>query len=298
MQDTRSKPLVSFLVPCFNYARYLPECIQSIQKQTFRDFEILILDDASTDETPQLANTLTKADSRISYHRHDKNIGHLQNYNFGLEQAQGELIWLISADDALASPDVLAGFVEAFERYPRLGYAFCRVQCMDADSQPYDKFIPNPQGGVSLPTQPTLFKGHDLYRQLIKANFVPAPSTIARKACYNQYGLFHPNLTHSGDWYNWLVFCLDWDVWFDPTAMVYYRKHQQNMHLTYEKPRYALENSLLCYTELEAFLNSKNYPVELVQQCQFARLQFMHKNAFSLNCREKLTRLYGKLLLK
>ncbi len=298
MQNTPStNPQVSFLVPCFNYARYLSACIQSIQAQTFQDFEILILDDASTDETPQLADTLTKADARISYYRHDQNIGHLQNYNFGIERAQGDLIWLISADDALACPDVLAGFVQRFTQHPKLGFAFCRVQCMDADGQPYDKFIPNPRG-VALPSQPKLFKGRELFPQLIKANFVPAPSTIARKACYEQYGLFHPQLTHSGDWYNWLLFCLDWDVWFEPATKVYYRKHQQNMHLTYEKPRHALENTLLCYQALEAFLIAQHYPGTLLQQSRLARLQFMHKNGFELTLSQKLTRITCKLLSK
>jgi glycosyltransferase involved in cell wall biosynthesis len=297
VQHTNSNPLVSFLVPCFNYARYLTECIQSIQKQTFQNFEILILDDASSDETAQLATELTQADARISYFRHEKNIGHLNNYNFGLERAKGALVWLISADDALADADILECFVSTFEQHPKLGFAFCRVQCMDEHSQPYQKFIPNPQG-VSLPLQPTVFKGRELFRQLIKANFVPAPSTIARKACYSQYGFFHPQLTHSGDWYNWLLFCLDWDVWFEPEAKVYYRKHQQNMHLTYEKPQHALENTLLCYQELEAFLKIHHYPQILIQQCEWARLQFMHKNGFALNLGQKLTRLSGKLWLQ
>lgn len=298
MQDGPSiSPQVSFLVPCFNYARYLRACIQSIQAQTFQNFEILILDDASTDETPRLAAELRATDSRIAYFRHEQNLGHLKNYNFGIERAKGDLIWLISADDALADADVLSGFVQRFIQHPTLGFAFCRVQCMDADGQPYDKFIPNPET-IALPSQPTLFKGHQLFRQLIKANFVPAPSTIARKACYEQYGLFHPQLTHSGDWYNWLLFCLDWDVWFEPAAKVYYRKHQQNMHLTYQKPRHALENTLLCYQALEAFLKTQNYPETLLQQSRSARLQFMHKNGFRMTLREKSRRIIGKFLSK
>lgn len=290
-------PIVSFLVPCFNYAQFLRECIDSICSQSFQDFEILILDDASSDETPQLAKRFVEADSRVIYFRHEQNIGHLQNYNFGIDKAKGELIWLISADDVLADKDILATFIQSFEKYPKLGFAFCRVQCIDEQSQPYDKFIPNPES-VFLPTRATLLRGHDLFRQLINSNFVPAPSTIARKACYTQFGMFHSQLTHSGDWFNWLQFTLDWDVWFVPEAKVYYRKHQQNMHLTYEKPRHALENTLLCYQELERFLIMHHYSRAFIWRCRFARLQYMHRHGFSMSLNDKLSRLGAKLFLK
>jgi glycosyltransferase involved in cell wall biosynthesis len=268
--------------------------VDSIRRQTFADFELLILDDASTDETPALARALEQEDERIRYIRHEQNVGHLTNYNLGIEQSRGELIWLISADDCLASERVLEDFVNAFKQYPRLGFAFSRVQCIDADSTPYEKYIPRKQDS-SLPYQPTLFPGHALFKLLLPGNFIPAPGAIARKACYEQYGHFHPALTHSGDWYNWLLFSLDWDVYYDPSPRVYYRKHQQNMHMTYEKPRHALENSLLCYTELEAYLKARKYPRELRRQVLLAKLQFKRKNGFDMSVPEKLLRLYGKL---
>ncbi len=78
---------VSFLVPCFNYAAYLTNCIQSITRQSFQDFEILILDDASTDNTPQIVEVLQQTENRIRYFRHENNNGHLLNYNFGIEKS-------------------------------------------------------------------------------------------------------------------------------------------------------------------------------------------------------------------
>lgn len=287
-------PVLTFLIPCFNYARYLPECVASIQAQSYTDWELLILDDASTDETPALAQELANQDNRIQYHRHPQNIGHLANYNEGIERAQGELIWLISADDCLAHPNVVEEFVNQFQANPKLGFAFSRVQCIDEHSQPYEKFIPR-QGYEHLPTEASLLQGKDFFTMLLKENFVPAPGAVARKVCYKRVGNFHMALTHSGDWYNWLTFSLDWDVYYQPQAKVYYRKHQQNMHMTYEKPRHAIENTLLCYTELEQYLRQGHYPKELLHKTELAKLQFKRKNGFSLSLPEKLTRLTGKL---
>jgi glycosyltransferase involved in cell wall biosynthesis len=287
-------PSVTFLVPCYNYARYLRECVASIQLQTLTDWELLILDDASTDETPELADSLAADDPRIRYYRHPENIGHLANYNDGIERAQGELIWLISADDCLASPTVAEEFLGQFQSNPKLGFAFCRVQCIDEHSTPYDKFIPR-ANYEHLPEQATLFEGHSFFGRLVKENFVPAPGAIARKRCYEQYGKFHMALTHSGDWYNWLLFALNWDVYYQPEAKVYYRKHQQNMHMTYAKPRQALENTLLCYTELQRYLKQGHYPAALQRKTELAKLQFMNKNGFRLSAPEKLSRMVGKL---
>ncbi|MCE3233914.1 MAG: putative glycosyltransferase protein [Vampirovibrio sp.] len=289
------KPYVSFLIPCFNYARYLRECLDSILNQSFTNFEVLILDDASTDETPELAREIAATDSRVQYYRHEKNIGHLNNYNFGIQKAQGELIWLISADDYLASGTILESFTQQFQAHPQLGYAFCRVQCMDEHSNPYPKFIPRLEE-KSLSSEPHLYPGRALFRELVKGNFIPAPSVLARKACYQQYGHFHSELTHSGDWYNWLLFSLDWDVYYDPEPKVYYRKHNQNMHMTYQKPRHALDNSLLCYLELEKFLKKHQYPAVLLRSAYLAKLYFMKKNGYPVSPLGKLFLLYGKMM--
>ena len=268
---------LTFLVPCYNYAQYLTECVSSIQAQTFQDWELLILDDASTDDTPAIAERLANEDSRIRYYRHEQNIGHLANYNWGIQKAAGELIWLISADDCLASHSIAEEFVTQFQTNPALGFGFCRVQCIDGNSDPYDKKIPRNAYHLLPETKSQVFSGHTFFRRLIQENFVPAPSTVARKICYSESGLFRSELTHSGDWFNWLVFSLGRDVYYDPDPKVYYRKHNNNMHLTYEKPRQALENTLLCYQMVEDYLYTNDYSRQLKQALRFAKAKFMKK---------------------
>jgi glycosyltransferase involved in cell wall biosynthesis len=118
---------VSFVLPTYNYAQYLTICVHSILAQDYDNLDIVIVDDASSDDTPAVARQLCAEDSRVSYFRHEVNVGPVNNWNTCLEKATGELVWLISADDVLSSPQVLSRLVQRFAEYPNLGFAFCRA---------------------------------------------------------------------------------------------------------------------------------------------------------------------------
>src|SRR5579875_3105196 len=117
-------PTVSFVVPCYKLAHLLPQCLDSILGQSYGDLEVLLMDDCSPDDTPAVAARY-QHDKRVRYIRHQKNVGHLRNYNHGIRQARGKYIWLISADDYLRLPYALERYVSFLERHPRVGFAFC-----------------------------------------------------------------------------------------------------------------------------------------------------------------------------
>ena len=81
-------PTVSYIVPCFKLGHLLPDCVDSILGQSHRDFEIIILDDCSPDDTPAVAARFR--DSRVRYVRNTENLGHLRNYNKGIELSRGK----------------------------------------------------------------------------------------------------------------------------------------------------------------------------------------------------------------
>src|SRR5437867_11613644 len=91
-------PLVSFIVPCFNYGRYLSDCVRSIlgQEGNF-DFEALLIDDASTDDTAEVIRSFS--DPRIRVISHSSNMGHISTINEGLREARGAFIARIDPDD-------------------------------------------------------------------------------------------------------------------------------------------------------------------------------------------------------
>src|SRR5262245_13776741 len=80
-------PTVSFVVPCYGLAHLLPECVHSILRQSYRDFEVLIMDDCSPDDTATVAKSFR--DERVRHIRNEANIGHLRNYNTGISLARG-----------------------------------------------------------------------------------------------------------------------------------------------------------------------------------------------------------------
>lgn len=94
-----SAPTVSVVMPAYNAERFLADAIQSILAQTFRDFELLIIDDGSTDKTPNLLEAFASTDPRIRVHRHEVNRGMTAAMNQGVKMARGRLVARMDADD-------------------------------------------------------------------------------------------------------------------------------------------------------------------------------------------------------
>ncbi len=95
-------PLISVIVPCYNYGRFLAETIGSLQRQTYANWECIIVDDGSTDDSAEKAKALAAADPRVKYY-FQKNAGLSAARNTGLQKASGDFIQFLDADDLLAS---------------------------------------------------------------------------------------------------------------------------------------------------------------------------------------------------
>jgi glycosyltransferase involved in cell wall biosynthesis len=215
------KPKVSFIVPCYNLAHLLTECVDSILAQTYRDFEILIMDDASPDNTADVARSFQ--DPRVKHIRNNPNLGHLRNYNKGIELAQGDYIWLISADDRLRKPYALNRYVDALEKYPAVGYAFCPGIGLESNVET-DVLEWTTNGPKDFVRGGRVFLEH-----LVRSNRVLAPSGLVRRECYSKAGVFPLDLPYSGDWYLWCLFALYFDVAYFAEPMVNYRLHPISM---------------------------------------------------------------------
>ena len=125
-------PKVTVCIPTFNRAGYLQEAIQSVLDQSFTDFELLVSDNASTDDTADVVASF--ADSRIRYHRHTENIGIGGNHRACAELTQTEWIAFLSDDD-LFQPDHIAGAFAALAQYPKAIYYACAIE-MFGDCEP------------------------------------------------------------------------------------------------------------------------------------------------------------------
>ena len=96
--NTSKEPLISVIVPVYNIIPYLSRCVESLRKQTYRNLEILLIDDGSTDDTPALCDRLAEEDMRIRVF-HKENGGPSSARNFGLEQAKGDYVGFVDSDD-------------------------------------------------------------------------------------------------------------------------------------------------------------------------------------------------------
>src|SRR5262245_43985084 len=163
-------PKVTFIVPCFKLAHLLPDCVNSILGQTFGDFEILIMDDCSPDNTPEVARSF--GDPRVKHVRNEPNLGHLRNYNKAIEMAAGEYLWLISADDRLRRPYVLEQYLRVLEANPGVGFAFCPGYALQGNVE--TEMV----GWATLDSPDTILDGRVFLKRLLESNCVLAPSGI------------------------------------------------------------------------------------------------------------------------
>ena len=127
-------PKVSVLIPTYNYARYLPEAIESVLEQDFRDFELLISDDCSTDNSAEVIARYAARDGRIRFQIHPKNLGMVENWNWCLSQARGEYIKFVFGDDKLLSPSAIGKMAALMESDPAISLVSTASKVIDARS--------------------------------------------------------------------------------------------------------------------------------------------------------------------
>lgn len=132
--STSIAPRVSVLVPAWNDGSYIDAALRSLAAQTWRDFEVVVADDGSTDDTPQVAAAWAARDSRFRVLRSDTNRGMTENWNAALRAARGELVTKLDADDA-AAPDFLAALLPELDD-PTVAAAFCRTVECDEELRP------------------------------------------------------------------------------------------------------------------------------------------------------------------
>jgi glycosyltransferase involved in cell wall biosynthesis len=142
-------PRVTVGMPVFNGERFLPEALDSVLAQTFRDFELVVSDNASTDGTEQICRSYMCRDPRIRYYRSGTNRGAAWNHNRVFELARGEYFKWWSHDD-LCAPEFLEQCVAVLDNDPGVVLCFPRTQMVDAERQPLTKYASRAASADSL----------------------------------------------------------------------------------------------------------------------------------------------------
>ena len=217
---------VTVVVPCYNYGRFLPEVVATILKQERVDARVIIVDDASTDDSATIAQRLAAADSRIDVVIHAENQGHIRTYNDGLERVLTPYAALLSADDLLV-PGALARATDLMTHRPEVGMVYGRPLAF-TDSAPTPSI---PSGfGASW----TVWRGQEWIGWAARRGrcFILSPEVVIRTEAMNSVGFYNPELPHSGDLEYWLRVAAQWDIGrVNGFAQAMYREHGVNMHL-------------------------------------------------------------------
>lgn len=225
-------PKVSIIVPNYNHQRYLTERLNSIFNQTFDDFEVIILDDASTDQSKEVLNRFSSHPKVSKILFNEINSGSpFQQWKKGISFAKGELIWIAESDD-FANISFLDVLVSKFEEAPEAGLAYCQSCKIDSENNQY--------GAIDWWTDELdankwrsdyVNSGQNECEQfLLHKNTIPnASAVLVRKSLLFRALAEMTPMKLSGDWQVWVRILLQSDVVFSSQVLNYFRFHQASV---------------------------------------------------------------------
>lgn len=223
-EKSTTNPLVSVIVASYNHERYIEKCINSLFKQTYKNIEILVIDDCSSDSTWEKLNKFN--DSRLSIQRNKNNLGTVSTINKLIEKSKGEYIAFIGSDDYWKE-DKLSKQVDILESNKKYGACFSNALFVDDNNCVIQEQIPD---DIDI----NVFKHkngsqQDLLRELFeKLNFLCHPSCLIRKSVINDIGLFSERYMQLHDMEYWIRLLYKYNIYIMEEATVYYRRSKKN----------------------------------------------------------------------
>ncbi len=223
---------VSVIVPSYNHAQYLEARIESILNQKFEDFEVILLDDLSPDDSAEILERY-KNHPKVSHCIiNQENSGStFCQWNKGMQLAKGELIWIAESDD-IADPYFLAKLVPQFDQNPDLALAYCQSNRMNAQGE-----ITGTWKDFTDSVDPVLFErdfsmsGLEYFEKFLNhQNTIPnASGVLFKKEIYFQVGGANPSLRFIGDWEIWAKIIVEGDIYFTHECLNSFRYHDTSV---------------------------------------------------------------------
>lgn len=208
-------PKISVIMPVFNSQNYLREAIESILNQTFRDFEFIIINDASTDESLNIINSYN--DSRIQVIDNSLNKGAPLSLNLGLQLASGEYIARMDADD-ISFPERFSKQVEYLDQNFHISVLGTNVIEIDQKGKPITGYP------SKYPSDPNLIRWLLLFKNCLRH-----PTVMARRSFFEAVGVFNDEWRPAADYHLWLRAAYKYSYSNLTEALLYYRWHDTNV---------------------------------------------------------------------
>jgi glycosyltransferase involved in cell wall biosynthesis len=263
-------PLVSVLMTAFNRERYITGAIKSILASSYENFELIIVDDCSTDQTFNIAKEFAVKDKRIRVYINERNLGDYPNRNKAATYAKGKYLKYVDADD-LIYPYGLSVMVSMMEQYPKAGFGLCTVPQNNGEIFP-----------IHLSSR-AAYEYHYINGSNI---FLRAPlSSIISRTLFEEVGGFKPNRMVS-DFEMWHRLALNSSVVLMPQGLIWYRNHDEQEMGSHHKflldylliAEFYVQKSPLSLKQREALLDK-------IRRHQFIKLV---KNPMKLSMKERI----------
>ena len=228
-------PKVSVIIPTYNRPELLEKAIFSVLSQTFQDFELLIVDDASTENCRDIVNGFK--DDRIKYIRNEHNKGIAAVRNIGVKNSSGEYIAFLDDDDEWL-PHKLEKQVELLDQSnAQLGAVYTGTFSYDGASEK-----------ILRETKPR-FRG-EILKELLLYNFIVTSSTLFKRSCFEKVGYYDENLSFAEDYDMWIRIAKVFEFDYVGEPLIRYRIHQNKLTKNYEAVISGLELLLTKHHEL------------------------------------------------
>jgi len=217
------QPMVSVIVPCYNYGHFLEGCTTSVLAQEGVNVRVLVIDDCSTDGSAAIAFRVAEQDDRIELRCHSSNVGLIATANEGLEWADGDFVVLLSADDLLV-PGSLERAASVMRKHPNVGLVYGRSE-LAREGLP----IPAPSGRWHATK---VWQGKDWIHLRCRAgrNCIFSPEAVVRISIQRAVGFYDSACYHNSDFNMWLRVAAASDVAHIRGApQAIYRVHANSM---------------------------------------------------------------------
>lgn len=229
------KNRISIIVVCYNHSKYVIDCLESILHQTYKNIQLLIVDDCSTDNSVEvISDWVQKNKYECTKIFQKENIGLIRNLNSCFEMIEGDFVRIIAADDFLHPESCEKSISKLLELGSDYGMVFSNVHTIDADNnilkegRDFDKY--------------QYFNQKQLKQELLKGNIVCAPSVVMTRSALIETGKYPEDFIVE-DYYKWLKISEKYSLAYIPEKLIFYRNHGSN--LTFIKSKRINEEDLL-----------------------------------------------------
>lgn len=263
--DREHSPLVSIIVPCYNHARFLEERLSSIKEQSYRNWELILLDDASTDESAKILSEFKTANPKFDIRLliNDVNSGSpFKQWKRGIEQSKGSLIWIAESDDSCAH-DFLETLLPFFSD-ESVQLSFCRTSFVDeAGAQKVwevESYLP--ELGAAIWKESWIASTYQLVQKIwCRRNIIPNVSSALFRKPISLPLLDNPTwqeMRVCGDWVFYLTIARSGRVAFSPRTECNYRQHRSNTSVSSQRQNLFFEEHLEVCRQIQSMYKLTN----------------------------------------